>query len=73
MAANIWVTTHGKRWAVKREGRAEPLGTHDTQEKAISAGRQIAQAEGVEFIVQGTDGLIREKSSHGNDRRDIPG
>jgi hypothetical protein len=73
MAKNIWVTRHGDRWAVKREGRDDPLGTHDAQEAATSAARQVAQAEGVELIVQGTDGQIREKSSHGNDPREDPG
>jgi len=71
--ANIWVATHGDRWAVRREGTEEPLGVHDTQEEAITAGRQVAQADKVELIVQGEDGQIREKSSHGHDPRNVPG
>ena len=73
MTNNIWVVRHGDNWAVKREGREEQLGVHETQALAMSAGRQVAQAEGVELIVQGVDGQIREKSSHGTDSRSTPG
>ncbi len=70
---NIWVATHGDRWAVRREGVQDPLGVHDTQEKAIVAGRAIARAEEVELIIQGVDGEIREKDSHGHDPDSVSG
>ena len=70
---NIWVVTHGERWAVRREGVNDPLGVHQTQEDAINAARGVARAEGVELVIQGRDGEIRQKDSYGNDPRDIPG
>ena len=70
---NIWVVTHGDRWAVRREGTDDPLGVHDTQEMAITAARSVAKAEEVELVIQGADGEIREKASYGNDPRNTPG
>jgi len=69
---NIWVATHGDRWAVRREGVGDPLGVHDTQAEAINAALGVAKAEEVELIIQGADGEIREKTSYGNDPRGIP-
>lgn len=73
MAGNIWVARHGDNWAVRREGRQDPLGVHDTQEQAITAGRQVARAEQVELLVQGRDGEVRDKFSYGNDPRSTKG
>lgn len=70
---NIWVVTHGERWAVRREGVDDPLGVHETQEQAITAARGVARAEQVELIVQGANGEIRQKDSYGNDPRNVPG
>ena len=72
-APNVWVVRHGDAWAVRREGNKDPLGVHDTQEKAVSAGRQVAQAAKTELIVQGRDGEIREKHSYGHDPRSVEG
>jgi Uncharacterized protein conserved in bacteria (DUF2188) len=44
-----------------------------TQDEAIQWGRQLAERENGELVIHGEDGQIREKDSHGNDPRDIPG
>jgi hypothetical protein len=47
--------------------------TYDTQEEAIEVDRRVAEQEHGELVIHGEDGQIREKDSHGNDPRDIPG
>jgi hypothetical protein len=47
--------------------------TFDTQDEAIQEGRQLAEEENGELVIHGEDGQIREKDSHGNDPRNIPG
>ena len=44
-----------------------------TQDEAIRWGRRLAERENGELVIHGDDGQIREKDSHGNDPRDIPG
>lgn len=69
----IHVLPDGDRWVVKREGEDKPLSTHDTQKEAAEAGRAVAESANVELLLHAEDGTIREKHSHGNDPRDIPG
>lgn len=59
------------RWGLEVDG--ETRSTHDTQEEAISDGRSLAEQEQGELAIHGEDGEIREKDSHGNDPRNIPG
>jgi hypothetical protein len=73
MAANIHVVPDGERWSIKEEGVEEPFQTHETQEAAITDARALATSRGVELLIHGEDGQIREKDSHGNDPGDIPG
>jgi hypothetical protein len=47
--------------------------THATQDEAIKQGRILAEDQNSELVIHGADGRIREKDSHGNDPRDIPG
>jgi hypothetical protein len=47
--------------------------TFDTQEAAISRGREVAEQEQGELVVHGEGGQVREEDSHGNDPRNIPG
>lgn len=55
------------RWAVRRAGTDRASSVHDTQERAIAAGKKIAKTEGTELVIHGRDGRIREKNSYGND------
>lgn len=54
-------------WAVQRENAERASSLHRTQAEAITAGRQIAQAERTELVIHGRDGKIRDKNSYGND------
>jgi Uncharacterized protein conserved in bacteria (DUF2188) len=40
---------------------------------AITRGGQLASEEGAELVIHGQGGEIRQKNSHGNDPRDVPG
>ena len=44
-----------------------------TDQEAIKQGQQLADEQNAELVVHAQDGSIREKDSHGNDPRDIPG
>jgi hypothetical protein len=59
----IRVMPSGQRWAVRRAGRTNDLATTDSQEEAISIGRQYAKRSRCEFTVIGRDGMIRERDS----------
>jgi Uncharacterized protein conserved in bacteria (DUF2188) len=47
--------------------------THETQDEAIKHGRHLADEQRSELVVHGEGGETRQKDSHGNDPRDIPG
>jgi hypothetical protein len=69
---DVHVVPKGDRWAVEIEGDGAGS-THETQEDAISAGRQIAQQNRSELLIHGEDGQIRERSTFGEDPRSTPG
>ena len=69
--ADVHVVPDGDGWKVEHDGAT--ISTHRTQDEAMAAGRDRAEAAGAELDVHGADGAIREKDSHGNDPRSIPG
>ena len=64
---DVHVVPKDDKWAVEVEGTNLALSTHDTQEPAISAGRQIAMRNKSELLVHGEDGKIRERNTYGSD------
>ncbi len=64
---NLHVVPHPDGWAVKLAGGQRSSSLHDTQKEAIDHGRAIARKQGVELLIHGRDGRIRERDSHGND------
>ena len=69
--SDVHVTPSGDGWAIQVNG--DERETFDTQHEAIDRGREVADAEEGELVVHGEGGEIRDKSSHGNDPRDVPG
>jgi hypothetical protein len=69
--SDVHVVPHGDSWALEVAGDKQE--TFDTQEAAISRGRKVAEQEQGELVVHGEGGQVREKDSHGNDPRNIPG
>ena len=64
---NIHIVPTNSGWAVKRAGQQAPVSEHRTQENAAHSGRPIAKRAGVELVIHGRDGKIRDKDSFGND------
>ncbi len=64
---NIWVVSRHGRYSVRVEGHPGDLIPPRNQRLAISIARAIARANGSELIVQGRDGRIRARDSHGAD------
>ena len=69
--ADVHVVPSGEVWALQVDG--EKRDTFSTQNEAITQGRQLAEEQQGELVIHGEDGQIREKDSHGDDPRDIPG
>jgi hypothetical protein len=61
------------RWRNRIEGNRGFLDEFVTKEKAMRAGRDHALELEVEHIVRNLDGTISERSSYGNDPREVPG
>jgi hypothetical protein len=68
---DVHVVPNGNLWACEIDGNIRS--THETQEEAIKEGRGLAEDQNSELVIHGQDGRIREKDSHGNDPRNIPG
>jgi hypothetical protein len=60
------------QWRNKVDGQ-QVGGAHTTKDDAVSAGRELAAARGLEHHIHGLDGRVREKNSYGHDPRNIPG
>jgi uncharacterized protein DUF2188 len=69
--SDVHVVPSGDGWALEVDG--DERETFDTQADAIERGRTVAEEEGSELVVHGQAGEIREKDSHGNDPREVPG
>jgi hypothetical protein len=69
--SDVHVVPSGDDWALEVEGRQRD--SFRTQNEAITRGRQLAEEEQGELVVHGEGGEVRQKDSHGNDPRDIPG
>jgi hypothetical protein len=65
---NVHVVRHSDGgWATRRSGSNKVSDRHTTQKSAIDAGRDRARKDGVELVIHGRDGRIRDKDSYGND------
>ena len=68
---DVHVVPDATLWSCEIDGNIRS--THETQAEAITEGRRLAEDQSSELVIHGQDGKIREKDSHGNDPRDIPG
>jgi hypothetical protein len=68
MGKNVHVTHRADRkWATITEGSRRADSLHDTQQKAIKRGREIARANDSELFIHGRDNRFRDRDSHGHD------
>jgi hypothetical protein len=54
-------------WAVERDQAKRASKLVETQRVAAERGKETAKREGVELVIHGKDGRIREKNSYGRD------
>jgi hypothetical protein len=54
-------------WAVKNSGATRASRTFETQQQAVTYGRDAAKKVGTELYIHGRDGTIKDKRSYGND------
>lgn len=54
-------------WSVKNSGAIRASKVFDTQQQAITYGRDAAKKIGAELYIHGRDGTIKNKNSYGND------
>jgi hypothetical protein len=69
--ADVHVVPSATGWALEVDGTK--YDSFSTQAEANDKARDLAKQESGELVVHGEDGQIREKDSHGNDPRNIPG
>jgi hypothetical protein len=51
-------------WSVVKGGSTHATRRFDTKKEAVSYGRKVSKAEGSEFYVHDSDGMIRSKVSY---------
>jgi uncharacterized protein YdaT len=55
------------KWQHKADGNKRATRITNTQQEAWDSAKAVAQKQGGEVVVHGTDGKIRSKDSYGND------
>ena len=63
----VHIVSREEGWAVRRSQADRDSSRHETQQKAIEAGRRTAQRESTELFIHGRDGRIRDRDSYGSD------
>ncbi|MCP3140754.1 DUF2188 domain-containing protein [Pyxidicoccus xibeiensis] len=61
----------GAGWVNQLKG--EVTSTHRLKERAVEAGRELAQERKTEHTIHNVDGSISQKNSYGNDPRQSKG
>lgn len=73
MSGDVETYHEDEQWHNRIEGSGRVIGSYDTKDEAVAAGRDEARERQVEHLIKGMDGRISERNSYGNDPRDIPG
>lgn len=61
------------QWTNQIEGEGPTQDLFQTKDRAVQAGRELAKQRRTEHIVKNQDGTIGDRSTYGDDPRDIPG
>ncbi len=67
MKKNVETYYEGDSWKNRRQGNQRATSVHETKAKAQSAGRDLAQRDGVEHIIKNMNGQISGRNSYGKD------
>lgn len=70
---NVWVTTHGDKWAVKIAGSDKVSKVFERKADALEYAKNLAKKEKTELISQKRNGRINLKNSYGYDNPNTPG
>lgn len=62
---------NGAGWVNQLKGRV--TSTHRLKQRAVEAGRELAQERKTEHTIHNLDGSINQKNSYGNDPRQSKG
>ncbi len=65
--SNLHVLPHDGGSAVRRDRSSRASSVHPTQREAEDAGRPATKRDGVELVIHGRDGRIRDSESYGHD------
>lgn len=66
-SGNQHVVPRGNQWAVTGAGNSRATVIVSSQQQAISIAKPIAQNQGGDVVIHGSNGQIRERNSYGND------
>lgn len=69
MPNQVFVSPDGEDWKVKVVGNQKASAICDTKVEAVERGKEIAQNQHLELLVQNLDGTIGWRNSYGNDPR----
>ena len=61
---DIHVQPDGDEWVVLREGDADAISRHPTEDDAVAIGRAAARSEQSTLLIHGHDGEIKERDSY---------
>jgi len=61
---NVHVEPSNGQWVVRRESDSGAHRVYPSKDEAVRQGREIAKREGVDHVVHGRDGRIRERDSY---------
>jgi len=70
---DVHVVPGDGNWRVEVEGSNRARSTHDTQQQAFEAARQVARQNKSELLLHGRNGKIRERNTYGHDPRRTKG
>lgn len=70
--SKLHVVPHNEHWAIKREGNERVTSTHDTQQQAIDAARELAKNQDA-IVIHRQDGKIRETITYSDGTNDSNG
>ncbi len=61
---NVHIVPREEGWAVLTENSDRAVKIHETQEDAITHGKELAEQRESEILIHGSDGQIRERYSY---------
>jgi len=61
MPKKVHIIKNNGSWAVKTEDRGRVVSVHDTQKRAVEAGRDLARTKSTVLVIHGKDGRVSRR------------